>query len=112
MINYHNKTFRSISNSSNGEVTADTIFQYRQVGNIVMGTYQGALIKVGQLLAIVDESGILDMRYQHVNKDDELMTGTCNSIPEILDNGKIRLHEKWLWTSGDFSSGNSVIEEV
>ncbi|MEO7265353.1 MAG: hypothetical protein ABIW38_10590 [Ferruginibacter sp.] len=112
MINYHKKTFRSVINSSNGDVGTDTIFQYRQVGNIVMGTYQGASIKVGQLIAIADENGNLDMRYQHVNKHDLLMTGTCSSIPEIMENGKIRLHEKWQWTSGDFSSGSSVVEET
>jgi hypothetical protein len=29
-----------------------------------------------------------------------------------LGNGKIRLHETWQWTSGDFSSGTSIIEEI
>ena len=77
-----------------------------------MATYQGTSIKVGQLIAIADENGNLDMRYQHVNKDDLLMTGNCSSVPEILENGKIRLHEKWQWTSGDLSKGESTIEEV
>jgi len=40
------------------------------------------------------------------------MTGICTSTPEILPDGKIRLHEKWRWTSGDLSEGESVIEEV
>lgn len=39
------------------------------------------------------------------------MTGICHSIPEILSNGKIRLHETWEWTSGDLSKGQSIIEE-
>jgi hypothetical protein len=51
------------------------------------------------------------MRYHQINDNDELMTGICKSIPEILENGKIRLHESWKWTSGDKSEGNSVIEE-
>jgi hypothetical protein len=51
------------------------------------------------------------MRYHQVNNKGELMTGTCQSIPEILPNGKIRLHERWEWTSGDKSLGTSVIEE-
>jgi hypothetical protein len=41
----------------------------------------------------------------------ELMTGMFISTPEILENGKIRLHEKWKWTSGDQSEGTSIIEE-
>jgi len=41
-----------------------------------------------------------------------LMTGTCHSTPELLENGKIRLIENWQWTSGDKSKGNSVLEEL
>jgi hypothetical protein len=51
------------------------------------------------------------MRYHQVNDNGELMTGTCQSAPEILPNGKIRLHERWDWTSGDKSKGRSIIEE-
>lgn len=40
------------------------------------------------------------------------MTGTCNSRPELLKNGKIRLHEEWQWTSGDKSKGKSILEEI
>jgi hypothetical protein len=40
------------------------------------------------------------------------MTGVCHSKPEILKNGKIRLHETWQWTSGDQSKGKSILEEV
>jgi hypothetical protein len=40
------------------------------------------------------------------------MTGICFSTPEILENGKIRLHESWEWTSGDQSKGTSIIEEL
>ena len=39
------------------------------------------------------------------------MTGICQSTPELLPNGKLRLHEAWQWTAGDRSKGSSVIEE-
>ena len=52
------------------------------------------------------------MSYHQINKQNEIMTGICFSIPEILSDGKIRLHEKWTWTSGDKSEGYSVIEEI
>jgi hypothetical protein len=29
-----------------------------------------------------------------------------------MKNGKIRLHEKWQWTSGDGSKGESILEEI
>ncbi len=51
------------------------------------------------------------MRYHQININNELMTGICVSTPEKLSNGKIRLHEKWKWTSGDQSEGESILEE-
>jgi hypothetical protein len=40
------------------------------------------------------------------------MTGICTSTPEEIENGKIRLHESWQWTSGNQSKGNSMLEEI
>jgi hypothetical protein len=112
MINYDNKTFRSIENTENGEVGGHTIFHYKQKDNIVTATYSGGSIVEGHLIALVLENGDLTMRYHHVNTQNVLMTGKCRSIPEILSNGKIRLHEIWQWTSGDESHGRSIVEEI
>lgn len=112
MIYYHNKSFRPVQNSENGETSPETIFHYRQQGNILTSVYSGGKILQGQLIGIVDEQGKIEMRYQQVNTSNELMTGICRSTPEILPNGKIRLHESWQWTSGDLSAGNSILEEI
>ncbi len=111
-INYDNKKFRSVQNSESGEVGAETVFLYHQNRDLVWAEYQGGSIVRGQLIATADENGVLDMRYQHINADYKLMTGTCVSTPEILPDGRIRLREKWQWTSGDLSAGESVIEEI
>lgn len=110
-INYHNKKFQPISNTANGETSAQTIFHYQQEGNILTANYQGGAIVKGHLIGLVDEQGNINMRYHQVNAQGELMTGQCFSRPEVLENGKIRLHESWQWTSGDGSKGESVIEE-
>lgn len=112
---YANKTFRSQSNTSNGEVSASTTFRYNQDTqnpHIVWAEYSGGSITRGFLIATVQEDQSLDARYQHVNKDGELRTGMCRSMPEVLEDGRVRLNEKWKWTSGDGSSGESVVEEV
>lgn len=110
---YDGKTFRSASNTANGEVGAETLFHYHQDGNIVWAEYGGGSIVRGTLIATVTSAdNSLDMRYQHVNREGELMTGQCRSKPEVLDDGRLRMHEKWMWTSGDRSEGESVIEEV
>lgn len=112
MINYDNKTFKAISSSQNGEVNDETIFEYQQEGDLVSATYSGGNIMFGHLLAIVNKNGHLNMRYHHLNNNGELMTGICYSTPEIMPDGKIRLHESWRWTSGDESEGESVVEEI
>ncbi len=111
MIDYNGKIFRHIVNSENGETSSETVFQYTQIGNILTSEYSGGKIKKGHLIGLVDENGHIDMRYHQVNINDEIMTGICKSKPEILENGKIRLHESWQWTSGDKSNGESIIEE-
>lgn len=112
MIHYDNKKFRPVTNTDNGEVDSDTLFVYHQEGNILTCTYQGNQILAGHLLGTVDADGRIDMCYHHINTRMELMTGTCISTPEILPDGRIRLHERWQWTSGDKSEGYSLLEEV
>ncbi len=112
MINYNNKKFRAIVNSKNGDVDNNTVFHYWQEGDTVWGTYKNKDIRFGTLLAKVKRSGELDMRYQHLDQNGSFKGGTCISTPEILEDGRIRLHEKWQWTTGDQSSGTSTIEEV
>jgi hypothetical protein len=111
-MNYNNKKFKPVSNSENGEVSSDMIFQYKQTGHILTSNYQGIKILKGHLIGLVDDVGNINMRYHQINQNGELMTGTCNSRPELLKNGKIRLHEEWQWTSGDKSKGKSILEEI
>lgn len=111
MINYHNKTFRPISNTENGETSSETVFVYKQEGNIITCEYSGGKIISGHLIGLADKDGNIEIRYHQVNNKGELMTGICKSTPEVLTNGKIRLHENWEWTSGDKSKGQSIIEE-
>jgi len=112
VINYHDKTFKSVSNSENGEVDGSTLFYYKQAGDIVTANYHGKGIKSGQLIAKVDASGILTMRYQHINQHDVFKFGHCISTPKVMANGKLQLHEKWKWDCDDYSEGESIIEEV
>ncbi len=108
----NNRKFRSVENSDNGEVSGDTVFSYYQKGRIVWAEYSGGSIIMGHLIGIIDGKNNLDFRYHHINNCNEIMTGKCRSVPEILENGKIRYHEKWQWTCSDRSSGTSIIEEI
>lgn len=111
-MNYDRKKFKPIQNTENGETSEATIFEYRQTKNILTSEYHGGQIVKGHLIGLVDRDGNIEMRYHQVNNKGELMTGICFSKPEILENGKIRLHETWQWTSGDQSKGDSILEEI
>jgi hypothetical protein len=111
-MNYNTKKFRPIDNSENAETSNETIFEYKQNGNVLTATYLGGQIVSGHLIGLVDANGNIEMRYHQINTNGELMTGICSSKPELLSNGKIRLHEEWQWTSGDKSHGKSILEEV
>ena len=111
-FDYEGRTFRSVTNSATGDVGAETLFQYHQQGRMVWAEYSGGRIVKGTLLALMDDDGCLDMRYQHINSAGELMTGSCRSVPERTIDGRYRLRESWRWTCGDGSRGESVVEEV
>jgi hypothetical protein len=112
MIHYDGRIFSSVSNSASGDVSSETRFLYRQRGDVVWATYEGGAVRFGTLVARVAPDGALDMRYQHVSEDGTLKTGTCRSVPELLPDGRLRLHESWAWTSPAEASGSSVVEEV
>ena len=110
--NLEGKVFRSVSNTDNGEVDADTLFHYRQVGDLVSADYRGGGIVTGHLIAKVLAGGQLDMRYHHLNDKGDFMLGKCLSTPERLPDGRLRFKETWQWLSGDMSAGSSEIEEI
>ncbi|MCB0769983.1 MAG: n-acetylglutamate synthase [Flavobacteriales bacterium] len=111
-MNYHDRRFRPVSNSENGQVSSEMVFHYQQHGSILTCAYSGGAIRSGHLIGLVDEQGNIDMRYHQVDALGELRTGTCRSRPERTVDGKLRLMEEWQWTSGDGSAGSSVLEEV
>lgn len=110
-VNYDNRFFIPESNSANGEVDVSTIFHYRQQGRAVWATYEGGDVETGTLVARMNDDGSLEMRYSHLNSNGELKTGCCHTTPELLPDGRLRLHERWQWTSGDCSAGQSVLIE-
>lgn len=112
MIDYNQKRFKPISVTENGEVSQEIIFKYIQEGNVLSCSYSGGDIVKGNLIGKVASSGEINMRYMQINKKGEINTGKCKSTLEIQANGKYKLFESWEWTSGDFSKGNSVLEEI
>ena len=111
-INYDGRKFIPKMNSENGEVSEQTVFTYHQSGNLLWAEYSGGDIWKGSLIGTVLSNGELDFVYHHMNRDMQVKTGKCHSVPTILENGKIELSEKWEWTNRDCSKGKSLLVEV
>jgi hypothetical protein len=113
-IDYRGRRFRPVSNSSGGQVNSDTLFLFDQPdGNdLFTGAYRGGGIRYGSITGFVDlKTGVLRFLYQHVTDAGEMRSGTCESTPELLPGGRVRLHERWCWHDGG-GSGESVLEEL
>lgn len=112
MINLHNKKFRALENSSNGEVSNETTFHYRQKGDhIIWATYEGGAIRFGTLSGKINPNGSLYFQYQHESTDGSFKTGICQSTTELNQENQIILSEVWEWTSGGIGKGTSKLIE-
>ncbi len=112
MFNLNNKVFKALSNSKNGEVDESTLFYYHQEDNIIWADYHGKDILKGHLLGKQLENGKFDFVYHHVNQKGELKIGKCLSYAKLLNDGKLKLFEKWQWLCDDMPSGESELIEM
>ena len=113
-FSYDNRRFVGVENYDDGDLTSDVEFHYRQDGTNVRGTFSGGRVEQGKLVAELLPDGCLDMIWQYLNVDGEFVAGTCLSTPEVLPDGRYRLHEEWTITGGPNQghTGRSVIEEI
>jgi hypothetical protein len=42
----------------------------------------------------------------------EVISGRCRSVPHILDDGRVRLHETWERYGPHAATGESLLEEI
>lgn len=109
---YQGKRYGSyIMQCLENEIRAKHDIAYHQRENILWADYSGGEIRKGYLVGTVVENGELDFYYQHINEQKQIRIGVCRSIPQVLENGRIELSEKWQWLNGDRSEGASVIIE-
>ncbi|WP_298782225.1 hypothetical protein [uncultured Polaribacter sp.] len=105
-FNFNNKTFYLLENSKNGKVNSETIFNYKQQGNIVTAEYTGGTIKYGKIIAILD-TDILNMMYQCVTSENKLKAGKAIAKVSYTKENKILLKLNWQWLNGSQEKGVS-----
>lgn len=103
------RTLRSVGNDG-GEVGSETRFHFEQDGDVIHARYAGGRVRLGHLVGTTTGTE-LSFGYAQVNVDGETATGHSEDRIELLDDGRVRLHETWEWDSRG-GTGTSVLEEV
>jgi len=110
-INFNDKTFRLLNNSTNGIANKETVFKYKQVDDLVSGDYFDGTIYLGRILGIV-EGATLNIVYQCVTAEKELKAGKAKAQISFTEKGKMKLNVNWQWLNGDQSKGTSEYIET
>jgi hypothetical protein len=110
MVNFNNKTFVLRQNTENGTTNAETIFKYKQTGNLVTADFSGGSVKYGKIIA-VHKGEYLDMIYQMLTTTNELKSGKAIANITIAATGKILLSLNWEWLTGSDNKGTSTYLE-
>ncbi|MCL7753717.1 hypothetical protein [Polaribacter sp. Z022] len=105
-FNFHNKTFYLLENSVNGKVNSETVFNYKQKGNIVTAEYFGGTITYGKIIATL-KNDTLQMMYQCVTTKNELKAGKASAKITLTKTNKIHLKLNWQWLNENKEKGVS-----
>jgi len=70
-VNFNNKKFFLIENSENGTVNSETVFEYKQEGDLVTAVYYGGNIINGNIIAVLKDNQ-LEMLYHCVTTENQL----------------------------------------
>ena len=112
MINYDGRTFRSAAAETAGADGAGPVGHYHQDGDVVWAEFAGGTVVRGSLVGNCGGDGVLDLAYSQLLSTGEVIAGRCTSVPDVLEDGRIRLHEHWERLGPRPGTGVSVIEEL
>lgn len=110
-FNFNNKRFVLIQNSANGQVNTETVFEYKQDGNLVTADYFGGTIKYGKIIAEL-KGDKLNMLYQCMTTDNQLKAGKAIAQISLAENGKMKLSLDWEWLTNGNQKGTSEYLEI
>jgi hypothetical protein len=109
MIHYDGRRFRPIDDGS-GESARLAV--YHQSGDVLWGEFSGGHAERGALAGRCEQDGTLDFAYCMVLDTAEVVAGRCRSTPELLADGRVKLHEEWERYGAHAATGQSVLEEI
>lgn len=110
MINYDGRKFRASHGDGDPDEAATAV--YHQDGDLLWGEFSGGHVRRGSLTGRCAEDGSIDFAYTMVTDSGEIISGRCQSTPEVLADGRIRLHETFERYGRHTERGTSHIDEI
>ena len=108
MIDYDGRRFSPVT----GKPGPTTVAHYHQTEDLVWGEFAGGDVRRGSIAGTSAPDGVLRFAYCMVLDNGTVVTGLCRSVPEVLDDGRVRLTEYWERFGSEASSGISTLEEL
>jgi hypothetical protein len=109
VISYDGKRFRKVVDEHTAEAP---VARYRQDGGLVWAEFAGGDVRRGSLVGTCSSDGTITFAYSMVLVGGEVISGRSVNTPQVLDDGRIRLHEQWERYGRHADSGVSHLEEV
>jgi hypothetical protein len=110
-VDINDKRFVAAENK-HGVSGADTVFHYRTAGSLITGTYAGGRIRAGHLVGRVTSPQTIELLFQCVTTDGELMAGQSSGRVGQDAAGCATLEFDWSWLTGDRRGGVSRYVEL
>lgn len=110
-MNLSNKNFELVENSD-GHASAKTIMKFSEQINPFIGTYTGPNNVYGQVIVRTSKDSLIEMLYQSLTTEDELVAGKAIITLSENESGKLLMQLNWQWLTGSLSSDVSIWHEI
>ncbi len=110
MINLDGVRMKVVKTAESGVVDRETVFTFRQADDLVSAHYAGGGVALGYLVGRIDGDRLV-FRYCQADLSSGLDGGRSDCRLERLDDGRLRLIERFEWTSRA-GAGENVFEQV
>jgi hypothetical protein len=109
-IDYDGRRFGSVGAHEADDSGDPAIGHYHQDGDLIWARFTGGGTRAGWLVGTCRPDGVIDAAYCMVKGDSDAIAGRCESVPTLLEDGRVRLTEHWRRVDGE--TGISEIEEI
>jgi hypothetical protein len=108
VLDYDGRLFRAADEDG----AEAPVARYHQDGDVVWGEFAGGQVRRGSIAGTCGPDGVLHFGYCMVLGDGDVILGRCHSLPDLLDDGRIRLTERWERYGPHAATGISYLEEI